>query len=296
MHVAVKKSLSLGLAISALVFSCTSWALGARVEAMQMPAWYERAGVKQALKPGMELNSGDVITTGADARMLLRLDEGSLVKMGEHASLDLTTMLPPRSSIDYFEAAINVIKGAFRFTTTALGQGNKRQIDIRIGSIAAGIRGTDIWGSATDDQDIVCLIEGRISAQREGEAAFTMSEPLSFYIAPKHKPAAPVKPVPPEQLTKWAAETEVVDGGGVLTVDGTWAVNLMSLDSAAATEPVIKKLAAAGYAADMHNFLWHDRQWYRIRITGFRSRADANTFMRFIDGKYGIVKPWAVQI
>ncbi|HEX5636685.1 MAG TPA: hypothetical protein VFY78_06330, partial [Gammaproteobacteria bacterium] len=102
MNIAVKNTLSILLAISALMFTGTSWALGARVEAMQMPAWFERAGVKQALKPGIELNSGDVITTGAGARMLLRLDEGSLVKMGEHASLDLTTLLPPQNELDYY--------------------------------------------------------------------------------------------------------------------------------------------------------------------------------------------------
>lgn len=295
MNITAKKSLSLCAAILALIFSCTSWAAGAKVEAMQMPAWFERAGDKQALKPGMELTSGDVITTGPGARMLLRMDEGSHIKMGEDATLDLTTMLPPQSEQDYFEAAINVIKGAFRFTTTVLGQNRKRNIDIRIGSVSAGIRGTDIWGNATSEKDILCLIEGNISAQREGEAAFIMNEPLSFYIAPKNKPALPVKPVPADQLAKWATETEVVDGSGVVTLDGAWAVNLMSLDTAAATEPVIKSLSTAGFAAEMHNFQWRGREWYRVRITGFKSRADANAFIGFIDGKYGIVKPWAVQ-
>lgn len=287
--------LFVSLLFTVLLWPATGLANGAKVEAMQMPAWVERAGSKQPLKPGMELTSGDLLTTGEGARLLLRLQEGSLIKMGEQASLDLTAMLPPDNEQGLFEAAINVIKGAFRFTTTALGQTRQRNIDIRIGNVSAGIRGTDIWGSAKSDKDILCLIEGKISAQRVGESAFTMQDPLSFYIAPKDKPALPVATVPAEQLAKWATETELADGEGVLTVDGQWAVNLMSLDTSAATDPVIKTLADAGYIAEVHSFTWHNREWYRIRTTSFQTIKDARAFAGKMDGKYGIVKPWVVH-
>ena len=277
------------------LFSTTSLAAGVRVEAMQMPAWVIRAGVKQVLKPGMELNSADVINTGAGARMLLRLDEGSTIKMGENASLDLTNVLPPQFEQAPFEAAIHVIRGAFRFTTTVLGQNRKRNIDVRIGTVSAGIRGTDIWGSAQSDKDILCLIEGNISAQREGERTFTMQDPLSFYIAPKNKPALPVKPVPQKQLTQWATETEVANGKGVLRSDGAWAVNLMSLDNRAAAEPTVKLLAEAGYPAEIFSLSLQGREWFRVRVTGFASKDDALHFAAFIDGQFGIEKPWAVQ-
>lgn len=284
------------IAVSALLFPSINQAAGAKVETMQMPAWVERAGIKQPLKPGMELNPGDVLITGPGARMLLNMDDGSLVKMGEDASLNLAAMLPPANDKGYFEAAIHVIKGAFRFTTTELAQTRKRNIDVRIGTVTVGIRGTDIWGSATADQDILCLIEGKISAQREGESAFTMQDPLSFYIAPKNKPALPVKSVPKNKLAKWAAETEVLAGGGVLVVDGVWAVNLMSLDNISSAEQSIKLLTDAGYAAEIHNFLLNDRDLYRIRITGFNSKKDAQHFANLIDGQHGIVKPWVAQL
>ncbi len=295
MKLPVNFFLVLNLCLSALLFSSTSLAAGIRVEAMQMPAWYTRADVKQVLKPGTELNSGDLITTGAGARMLLRMDEGSLIKMGENASLDITSVLPPAYEQAYFEAAINVIKGAFRFSTTVLGQNRKRSIDIRIGTISAGIRGTDIWGSTQSDKDVLCLIEGKIKAQRAGEAAFNMQDPLSFYIAPKDKPALPVAPVPSDQLQKWALETDVMPGAGVLNLEGAWAVNLMSLDTLAATEFAIKRLTDAGYAAEVYKLSLQGRDWFRIRITGFASKEDARYFAGFIDGKLGVVKPWAVR-
>lgn len=287
--------LASGVFFSTCLFPSISFAKGAIVEAMQMPAWVERAGKKLPLKPGMELNPGDVLTTGAGARMLLRLDEGSLVKMGETASLDLTSLQPAENERGSFEAAINVIKGAFRFSTTTLGLNRKRIVDVRIGTVTVGIRGTDIWGSSSPDKDILCLIEGKVSAQREGEAAFAMQDPLSFYIAPKNKPALPVKPVPEAQLSKWAAETEVLPNGGVLSAEGGWAVNLMSLDNLQAAETAITLLAAAGYAAEIHLFSLQGKEWYRIRITGFSTKPDANTFAGQIDGQFGINKPWVVQ-
>lgn len=283
-------------AISTLLFPSVNWAAGAKVEAMQMPAWVERAGIKQALKPGMELNSGDVLTTGSGARMLLNMDDGSLVKMGENASLNLAAMLPPANDKSVFEAAIHVIKGAFRFTTTELAQPRKRTIDVRIGAVTVGIRGTDIWGSATADQDVLCLIEGKINAQREGDVAFIMQNPLSFYIAPKNKPALPIKPVSKSRLAKWAAETETSSGSGVLAVDGEWTINLMSLDNIASAEQAIKLLADEGYFAEIHNFSLNNRDVYRVRITGFKSRKDAQHLAGLMDGKYGIVKPWVAQL
>ncbi|HSD40923.1 MAG TPA: hypothetical protein VLD36_03560 [Burkholderiales bacterium] len=41
-----------------------------------------------------------------------------------------------------------------------------------------------------------------------------MDQPLSFYIAPKGRPALPVQPVNADQLSQWAAETEIERGKG----------------------------------------------------------------------------------
>jgi hypothetical protein len=57
------------------------------VEAVQMPAWVERGGGRMPLAPGMALQSDDDLRTGADARLLLKLAEGSAVKLGENAQL-----------------------------------------------------------------------------------------------------------------------------------------------------------------------------------------------------------------
>jgi hypothetical protein len=49
-------------------------------------------------------------------------------------------------------------------------------------TITAGIRGTDLWGKADATRDIVCLIEGRITVERERDR-FVMDQPKRLYRA-----------------------------------------------------------------------------------------------------------------
>jgi hypothetical protein len=102
---------------------------------------------------------------------------------------------------------------------------------ITVATVTAGIRGTDLWGKAAPDRDIVCLIEGRIEVSRGGDPTITMDQPLSFYIAPRGQPPLLVQPVNPDQLKQWAAETEVETGRGAARRGGKWKVVLASGES-----------------------------------------------------------------
>src|SRR5512134_882680 len=82
----------------------------AEVEAVQMPAWLVREAKRSPLAPGMQLRPNDRIETGADARVLLRLLDGSMVKLGEKArfGLDAVGGAPGRDGL--FRAAMSVIE------------------------------------------------------------------------------------------------------------------------------------------------------------------------------------------
>jgi len=268
---------------------------GGIIEAMQMPAWIERDGVKQPLKPGEPVNSGDIVSTGHSARILIRLEEGSLVRLGENGKLNLDTIQPPEKTEGVFAGLLKVITGAFRFTTSSLGKHRKRDVNVKIGAVTAGIRGTDIWGHSNSEKDILCLIEGKISAQREGESAFPMEDPLSFYIAHKGQAALPVAPVPEAKLAKWAQETETQAGMGILTADGRWAVNIMSLQNYHAADKLQQQLNDAGYATQVQKTIINEQNWLRLRIEGFATRDDAKSFASAINNQLGIQKPWVVK-
>ena len=194
----------------------------ASVEAVQMPAWVVRSeggapARRMPLLPGMELRAGDQIFTGAGSRALVRLAEGSVVKLGENGTLRFTKI---DRSTEIFRAALGVLQGAFRFTTELIGQGRRREVEIRVATVTAGIRGTDLWGRGRKDNEVVCLIEGEIQVGAEGEAAQTLNQPLQFYRRVDAK-TQPIGFIDTKQLGEWAKETEIEAGKGALRAGGS---------------------------------------------------------------------------
>ena len=286
------KSLSLWFAGATLLASqVAAAAQHAVVEAVQMPAWVERAGARTPLAPGMKLNGTDQLRTGTGAKLLLRMGEGSLVKLGESGSLRLDQLAEGKDKV--FTAALNVLQGAFRFTTTLLQKQRRRNIDITIATVTAGIRGTDVWGKAAVDRDIVCLIEGKIEVQRGQDQPFLMDQPLSFYIAPKNAPPLPVAPVDPEQLRQWAAETEIEGGKGAARRGGKWKIIAASVETQTEALKLYDTLRAAGYAAEIRPAMAGEKRVYDVRLAHLPSKADAEALAASIRGKMGITNPKA---
>jgi len=261
------------------------------VEGLQMPAWLERGASKLPLKAGMNLQSGDKVLTGANARVLLKLEEGSHVKMGQNARINLDRINPPKKPSGIFSGFIKVVKGAFRFTTSKIGQSRRRNIDFRIGTITAGIRGTDIWGRSNNEKDLVCLIEGKINVNAEGKDV-ALSDPLSFFVKPKNAPADPVGAVSAEQLGKWAKQTDLEQGAGVVSSEGNYFINLMSVSSQQLAETNLKRFHQAGFAADIETADVAGKAWYRLRINGLSSKADAQKLAETLRAQFNLDGAW----
>ena len=254
------------------------------VEGVQMPAWLERGGVRQPLAAGMELLAQDKVSTGQNSRLLLRLAEGSQVKLGENALLSLDRLTQKQElKTTLLQGALDVARGAFRFTTDVKSKlASRREIDIRVATVTAGIRGTDLWGKSSGDRDIVCLIEGRISVQREADAPVTMDQALQFYISPKaadgradRAQQAALASVDRAQLELWATETEIAAGQGAARRGGRFKVVASSSESQNDALGVYDKLRAAGYAAQIHPVGSAEKRAYEVRIEGLPSRAEA---------------------
>jgi len=283
----MKKQFSIGAALAAVALGATGAALGqseskskaaaaplAVVEALQMPAWVERGGASTPLVPGMELRDRDQLKTGANSRLLLRMADGSLVKLGEKGSLGLDGMRLRGDSV--FEAALKVAQGAFRFTTQAAAKfRGKREVSISIATVTAGIRGTDLWGKSAPDREIVCLIEGRIEVTPPGENPIGMDQPLSFYIRDKGQ-SRPLAPVPMEQLKEWAAETEPQPGQGISKRGGKFRITASGLAYGQA-QTLYDDLRRAGYPAEIIPARLKDKRVYNVRLSNFETRQDAES-------------------
>ncbi len=272
----------------ALAAQLCAAAPAAIVEGIQMPAWVERGGARIPLTVAMELKPGDRLLTGADSRLMIRLAEGSIVKLGENGTLLLSELDPRRDGI--FQAVMRVAEGAFRFTTDKIAKQRRRDVRISVATVTAGIRGTDLWGRSRDERQIVCLIEGTIEVGAEGEKPVTMDQPLQFYQREKGK-TQPLSFVDPKQLAEWAKETEIEAGKGAARRGGKWQVTLARADTQEAALAVYDQLRAAGFAAEIRVAKDGDKASYVVRIGSLPSKAEAEALAARLRGRHGVSDP-----
>ena len=276
--------------MGALAAQAAQPAPAAVVEGVQMPAWVERGdGRKVPLAPGMELKAGEQVRTGPNSRLLLKMAEGSLVKLGENGLLRMDELKPDEGGV--FKAALRVVEGAFRFTTDVLMKNRRRAVNITVATVTAGIRGTDLWGkSDAADRQIVCLIEGAIEVGAPGETPVLMDQPRQFYQRNQGK-TAPIGFVDEKQLRQWALETEIATGHGAARRGGKWKVVLVSADTQQAALAVYDQVRAEGYAAQIRPEKAGDKLVYHVRLTGLPSKAEAEALAAQLKGKTGVVEP-----
>lgn len=247
------------------------------VEGIVSPAWIVRAGAREPLAPGQVLAGADAVLTGSGGRALLRMADGSAVKLGENARLAVSALSESRNAEGRFvSAALDVVRGAFRFTTGAFaGPPAGRDVRVRVSAVTAGIRGTDVWGKSEPERDIVCLIEGLVEVEHGGRQ-FRMQEPLSFYIAPRMGEPAPVAPVSKEQVDLWSEETEIRTGGGGIRRDGKYGVSVMIARDSAEGGQARDRLRTDGFAAELETVRdSYGADTYRVHIRGAGSADDA---------------------
>ena len=276
------------LLAAALLASLPAFAQPAAVvEGVQMPAWVERSGRTSPVAPGMALQAGDQLRTGAGSRLLVKLSEGSLVKLGENGTLRIAEMSPTQ---EVFRAALRVLEGAFRFTTDVAAKQRRREVNISVATVTAGIRGTDLWGRSRDERQIVCLIEGRIEVGAEGEQPVVMDQMRQFYVRDKGK-TQPVGFVEPQQLNQWAKETEIESGKGAARLGGKLRVTLASADNQRDALMVYDEVRKAGYPAQIDSTRDGDKRTYYVRIRNLPSKDEASALAAALRGKHGVAEP-----
>lgn len=289
MNIPLRLLLAAGFALAVAQSAAAAPRAGAVVEGVQMPAWVERGpAARVPLAPGMQLQAGEQVRTGAHSRVLLRMSEGSLVKLGEKGVLKIDELRPDEGGV--FKAALHVLEGAFRFTTDALMKNRRRAVNITVATVTTGIRGTDLWGkSDLGDRQVVCLIEGKIEVAAPGEAPVVMDQPRQFYQRSQGK-TAPVGFVDPKQLAQWALETEIDAGQGAARRSGRWKLTLASVETQEAALKVYDGLRAAGYAAKIHPVKAADKLAYEVRIASLPSKAEAAALGSQLKGMAGVTQ------
>ncbi|HYN27195.1 MAG TPA: FecR domain-containing protein [Burkholderiales bacterium] len=262
------------------------------VEGVQLPAWFTRDGNRLPLAIGTELRSSDEIATGVNSRLLLRLGDGSMVKLGENGQLQLSALVQ-RPRQNFLSATLKVVAGAFRFTTAAVQRTRaRRDITVQFPTITAGIRGTDIWGKNLGDKEVLVLIEGKVTVTRTGDAPVELKDALTYLQAPRNG-AATVEAVLIEQLKAWAAETEIAARQGAIRKGGRWKLYLASYDRQTEALALYDSLRRDGYPARILPQTGDDGQRYRVRIAGFPNEQEATALGARLKDMHPRLEPMA---
>jgi len=267
--------------VLALAFG-PAWAENATVEAVQYPAWLDRGGNTVPLTPGTTLQADDKLRTGGNARVQVKMGEGSTVKLGENAQFVVERI----ENRGVFRAALGVLTGAFRFTTDALRKSQQRDIAIKVKNVTAGIRGTDLWGKSTGERDLVCLLEGKISVGSEGNPTVTLDQPLDFYQKPREG-APSVAKVDRKQVEIWSAETEIAKDGAAGRQGGKWQVIAAEYPSRDAALAMNRLLRTNGYPSE----LGRNGERTTVLIAGMAGEVEARALMANIRSIPGILAP-----
>jgi hypothetical protein len=174
------------------------------VEAVQKGATFQRQPKERgAIMVGTQLHSGDIITTGDDARVLIRFSDDSQVRIGAQAEVEFA------KNEGMLTRVFKVLKGVFRFSS---GKSRKSDVKIHVGnSITVGIRGTDVYTEAQVDKDIVCLIEGKVSVQAGNLKTILSQQREGLSVSKLTKDPRPLIPkiVSKEQFQKWLEKSEL---------------------------------------------------------------------------------------
>ena len=263
----------------------------AKVELLQSNVWLERQGQRIPLTTGDELRNKDKIITGNRARVLLRLNDDSVVKLGEDAEFIVEELIPPNQEGDVLSGFLNVLKGAFRYTTSVISNNYRRDLKVQVSTATIGIRGTDVWGKAEPTRDFVVLLEGEISIERDNQS-YQLTDALTLFMAPKGEAPEPLQPVNMDDLEIWAQETEPQPEKGIRTTDGIWKVILASYEQEQIAIAKQNQISNAGFATSIEQVSINGQTWYRLIIDKIQGKLDAQFLLNDMQTQYGFQSSW----
>lgn len=158
-----------------------------------------RAGSLQPLQRSAALQQGDELRTGANSRLVARLQDGSVLTLGADTRL-LLNRWQFQEGAQNNRGLFSLVSGVFRMVTGAITQQKNPDLNINTPMGSIGVRGTDFWGGYLDADALDVIL---LSGEHKIEISNTLGKVLITHpgegvtIKAGQAPSTPLK---------WSAE------------------------------------------------------------------------------------------
>lgn len=117
----------------------------------------------RGIVPGQRVESGSLVSTASGARVTLHFDDGMWAALHENSRLRIEGFSYRQQEPAADRAAFELLRGALRIITGALGHRNPEAFELRTPSLNIGVRGTDFL-VAVENPTYLSVLEGRVAA------------------------------------------------------------------------------------------------------------------------------------
>jgi hypothetical protein len=152
----------------------------------------ERHGTSDVLAAGATILRNDRLATGPGARVQLVFLDGSHLALGENAEIVIDDYVY-RAGAKNGSLVLDMVRGAFRFTTGKLGLLEDKRIEVRMPAATLAVRGTKFWGGPIDGGTGILVFSGVVHVRSLGGAVLlTRRREGTMILAPGGAPSRPV--------------------------------------------------------------------------------------------------------
>ena len=176
------------LALNAPQVALAEW----QVVQMRGQAWTDNR--QKPLARGMQVQTGQTVETGADARLELR-EQTKVLRLGGSSKLLLKPQEPDNPT------AVELLYGRLRANV------KKANFEVRTPAAVSGVRGTEFFVSSEQDREFVCTLEGLVEVQAKANGQkFLIPPKTGVELRPGQ--SASLSPTAEDLVSKWKNDTD----------------------------------------------------------------------------------------
>lgn len=146
----------------------------------------------RVLDLGSPVQAGDIISTGKDARLELKMNDGGDLKLGARTQFVIQEYIVGNQGNN---AVLRLLQGAFLATSGRITQVADGSMTVETDAATIGIRGTTVWGGSLDGDFEVAMLDGKaITVEtKAGKVEMTSAGEGTRITAADAPPSPPVQ-------------------------------------------------------------------------------------------------------